>query len=235
MSEIIKKPMLSLLLMITDWSKIKRVNEILKEYPLHFCYVTKAEGTASSEILDMFGLGRSDKALIWCVTERSVANDILDDTTEKLLLKSKGAGIGFTVLLTGVATNIMKILNDEAKAKMIDHLKSIETEVEKMKCNTTLTLILSVINQGYSEEVMEAAKSAGANGGTVVNARSLGLHEGLNFFGVAAQAEKELVLIVTDKEKKVEIMKAINCTCGITSEAQGLTISLPVDGAAGLG
>lgn len=230
-----KKPMLNLLILITDWSRIKKVNEILKKFPLNFCYVTKAEGTASSEILDMFGLGRSDKALIWCVTDRLVARNILKKTTELLLLKSKGAGIGFTVPLTGIATNIMKILNDEAKEKMIDHLKSIENEVDKMKSNTSLALILSIVNQGYCEELMEAAKTAGATGGTVVHARRLGLCEGMNFFGMAMQSEKELVLIVTEKEKKVEIMKAINGKCGISSEAQGLVLSLPVDSAAGLG
>ncbi len=235
MSEIVKKPMLNLLLLITDWSKIKKVKEILKDFPLHFCYVTKAEGTASSEILDMFGLGRSDKAVFWCVTEKHVAGDIMEDTTGKLLLKSKGAGIGFTIPLTGIATNIMKILNEEAKEKMIDHLKNIENEVEKMKSNTALTLILSVINQGYSEELMEAARTAGASGGTVVNARRLGCHEDMNFFGISAQAEKEMVLIVAEKEKKVDIMKAINAKCGLSSEAQGLTLSLPVDHAVGLG
>lgn len=235
MSEIVKKPMFKLLFLITDWSKIKRVNEILKKRPLHFCYVTKAEGTASSEILDMFGLGRSDKALVWCVTEQSAAEDILKNTTEKLLLKSRGAGIGFTVPLTGIATSIMRVLDDEIKEKMIDHLKSIENEVEKMKSSTSLTLILSVINQGYSEELMEAAKTAGATGGTVVNARRLGFNEGMNFFGMTMQSEKEMVFIVAEKEKKVSIMKEINAKCGFTSEAQGLVISLPVESAVGLG
>lgn len=109
-----------------------------------------------------------------------------------------------------------------------------ESEVENMKNETSLTLIMSVVDQGYSEDLMETAKSAGASGGTVIHARRIGLGEHINFLGLSIQTEKEIILILTNKENKIEIMKSINQRYGLESEAHGITIALPVDNAAGL-
>lgn len=72
-------------------------------------------------------------------------------------------------------------------------------------------LILTIINRGYADLVMDAAKNAGASGGTIVHARGTGIHEAEKFFGIIVQPEKEIVLILTEREKKNEIMTAI-CT-----------------------
>ena len=50
-------------------------------------------------------------------------------------------------------------------------------------------LIISIFNRGYSDTVMDAAKKAGARGGTVLNARGTGSHEVEKFFGITIQPE----------------------------------------------
>ena len=55
-------------------------------------------------------------------------------------------------------------------------------------------LIITIINRGFSEDVVDAAKSAGAQGGTVLHARGTGVHEAEKFFGISIQPEKEMVL-----------------------------------------
>ena len=74
-------------------------------------------------------------------------------------------------------------------------------------------LILTIVNRGFADEVMSAAKAAGAFGGTVVNARGTGTHELQHFFGAIIQPEKELVLILTEREKRNSIMEAICRDC----------------------
>ena len=83
-------------------------------------------------------------------------------------------------------------------------------------------LILTIVNRGFADEVMSAAKAAGAFGGTVVNARGTGTHELQHFFGAIIQPEKELVLILTEREKR------------LSKEGMGICFSLPVDGVAGI-
>jgi hypothetical protein len=68
----------------------------------------------------------------------------------------------------------------------------------------------------------------------VINARGLAHRGAVRFFGVSVQDEKEIVIILTSREKKVPIMQAVSQSCGITSKAEGIVFSLPVDTVQGL-
>lgn len=95
-------------------------------------------------------------------------------------------------------------------------------------------LIIIIVNRGFADEVMTAAKSAGAFGGTVVNARGTGTHELQEFFGSLIQPEKEMVMILTEREKRNAMMEAICRDAGLSKEGMGICFSLPVDGVAGI-
>ena len=82
---------------------------------------------------------------------------------------------------------------------------------------------------------MNAAREAGAGGGTVLHSRSGGKENMMSVWGLGVQEERELVLIVADNENKAQIMQEISSKCGVNSEAKGLVISLPIDGVVGLG
>ena len=93
---------------------------------------------------------------------------------------------------------------------------------------------MAFVNQGYSEEVMAAAKPAGAGGGTVFHSRRVGSDETQQLWGITIQEEREVVLILASQENKLAIMQAITEKCGIKSEANGFVISMPVDGVVGI-
>jgi len=95
-------------------------------------------------------------------------------------------------------------------------------------------LILTVVNRGFADTVMDAAKSAGAHGGTVLYARGAGIHEAEKFFGISIQPEKEVVLILVQREYKKNIMLAITKEAGLHKEGKGLSFSLPVDDVVGI-
>lgn len=90
-------------------------------------------------------------------------------------------------------------------------------------------LIIAISNHGFSKEIMEAAKQAGARGGTIMHGRSTILEENRKFFGITISPEKDLILIVTVAEKKKDIMIAISSKFGAGTEAHALCFSLPVD------
>ena len=110
---------------------------------------------------------------------------------------------------------------------------SMERDVIDMSVQNC-SLIMAIVNQGYSEEVMNAARPAGARGGTVFPARRLVNEETMKFWGISIQPEKEIVLIVAQAPYKKAIMQAIGECCGFHSDAHGLVISLPVEDAIGL-
>lgn len=96
------------------------------------------------------------------------------------------------------------------------------------------SLICTIINRGYSDDVMDAARDAGARGGTVVYAHGAGMHEEDSFFGISIHPEKELVLILSTEDQKAEIMQAIVKKVGLFSEGAGITFALPVNNVGGI-
>ena len=97
---------------------------------------------------------------------------------------------------------------------------------------TKHAMITAVVKRGFSGDVMNAARSAGAMGGTVVHSRQMGDLEATAMWG--ADEEKEIVMILADAENRVAIMSAISEKCGMHSEAKGLVMSMPIDSVTGI-
>lgn len=94
--------------------------------------------------------------------------------------------------------------------------------------------IFCIVNSGYSEAVMEAAKKVGARGGTVLNARGTAGKEAEKFFGVTVQPEKEIVMIVVAAACKDDVLHALYQEVGLNTPGQGIAFALPVDGVVGI-
>lgn len=94
--------------------------------------------------------------------------------------------------------------------------------------------MLAIVNRGCSEQVMEAARPAGARGGTVILARRVGYEDVQNMLGFTLQPEKEIVAILLPQEQKLPVMQAINREAGLKTDCQGVLFSLPVDDIMGL-
>ncbi|MDR2635115.1 MAG: P-II family nitrogen regulator [Clostridiales bacterium] len=103
-----------------------------------------------------------------------------------------------------------------------------------MNNDITFSLIMAVVDRGFASPVMAAARDAGARGGTIINARGTGNLDIEKFFGFIIEPEKEIILILTTKELRHEIMKAIYKTGGLTTEGHGFAIALPVEEVAGI-
>lgn len=100
--------------------------------------------------------------------------------------------------------------------------------------DTTMELLIIISNQGHNDLVMDAARGAGAYGGTVLHARGTGVNRAELFFGISLASEKDVTLIVTQKSQKNAIMQAVMQKAGMETPAQSIVFSLPVTDAAGL-
>lgn len=100
--------------------------------------------------------------------------------------------------------------------------------------NISYALIVTIVNRGFSDDVMDAAREAGAKGGTIMYAHGSGLQNEASFFGISIHPEKEVVLILADSSHKAGIMKAIVHRVGLDTEGAGITFSLPVTETAGI-
>ena len=95
-------------------------------------------------------------------------------------------------------------------------------------------VIFCIVNSGYGEAVMDAARTVGARGGTIINARGTASLDAEKIFGITVQPEKEIVMILVPSELKDDILHAIYKEAGLDSAGQGIAFALPVDAVVGL-
>ena len=95
-------------------------------------------------------------------------------------------------------------------------------------------VIFAIVNAGFAEEVMEVAREQGVRGGTILNARGVAKEEAAAFFGIALHSEKEILMMVVEKELRDRVLNAIYKEMGMAKAAQGIAFSLPVSDVAGL-
>lgn len=223
-------PKLKLVFIIVDWEKANIVSNVLTDEKVRFHFTSKGTGTAASEIMDLLGVDSPDKAVIICL-EQEVGVPVLLKEIRKKLRAGPGVGIAFSSPLSAINDPIMLFF----KQSILKNEKiPAQGEGVNMANQYSHDLILCIVNHGNSDEVMDTARSAGARGGTVINARGTA-HEGtVKFFGISIQDEKEVILILTEKENKTAIMSAVCDKHGLNSKTQGIVFSMPVDSVMGL-
>lgn len=95
-------------------------------------------------------------------------------------------------------------------------------------------LILCIVNEGFSDAVMDAAKEVGARGGTVINARGTANKEAEKLFSIDIQPQKEIVMIVVVKEIRDAVLHALYKEVGLNTPGQGIAFAMPVDNVVGI-
>ena len=178
-------------------------------------------GTATSEILDILGLGSSEKDIIFSLAPVSAARQLLDRLDDELRSRVPGRGIAYTMPLTAVNSLLAAVLEMATKK---ENGGNREMEQEQKS-----SLILILVNQGFTGPVMETAKKAGARGGTIIRGRWVGEEQTAQLRGLASQSEKEMLFIVAPKEIRNQVMDAVNSTHGVQTEAGALVCSLGID------
>lgn len=88
--------------------------------------------------------------------------------------------------------------------------------------------IFCIVNRGFTDLVMTAARKAGAAGGTIIHARGTGSPQLEKFYGIAVSPEKEIVVIVVTRDATDKVLLAINAEAGLDSNGQGIAFALPV-------
>ena len=211
---------------IVDRKNGSKYAKLYKDNGLAVTFMTLGTGTASSDVLDYLGLESTEKTVIFTVQEEEGWLALKKELRQKLQIDAPGGGIAFIVPLSSIggkkALQFLLTRDDYQK------------EEESVLKDTTHDLLIVIANRGYIDLVMDAARAAGAYGGTVLQAKGTGMEHAEKFMGVSLAAEKEMIFIVTKTEQKNSIMKAVMEQAGPDSEAKAIVFSLPVTDTAGL-
>ena len=230
MADQYKKAAFRMLFLIATPKLVSKAVGMFKEGNVPAQYIFHAQGTASSEVMDMLGLDGVDKNILMSMMPKMFADEMLKKLRKKLHLGMPNTGIGFTVAMSGSSGHILQLMEKmepEEKERLAERNEADMTDNE-------YSMIIAIVNQGFSEDVMNAARPKGASGGTVFHSRRVGNEQAMKFWKISVQEEREVVIILAGKEDKLAIMQEIGQKCGMKSKAQGIVMSLPVDSVVGL-
>lgn len=228
-----RQTMIELIIAIVDRGKGNKAVDIFEKNHIHRHIVCLGMGTANSDVMDYLGLGETEKDVVFSLAPKAVIPRLINAIDTEVPSKRIGRGIMFTIQLSGLSAAAFHSLVQESNHN--DTNKDVSRMAgAKADESARHDLILAIINQGYKENVMLAAREAGAKGGTVIHGRNVGMEGMDKFLGISIVAEKDILLIVTPREEKATIMKAINQVAGANTECQGFIFSLPVNNLAGL-
>ena len=221
MEEIVKT---KLLVSIADKDRVDRIIKLYKRYKISYSCSVNGVGTASNSLLSYFGLDEVKKSVVLTIIPSVLETKIMYDLHNKLELYKPGNGICFSISITSASRYLSNIYSD-----MID-----TKEEYSMKNDKEYELVVLIVSEGYASTAMDAAKRVGANGGTLINGIGLGSKEATKFLGITIEPEKDVVLILTEKDEKKKVMEEITNAVGLSHEGRGICFSIPVDNVVGL-
>lgn len=217
----------SLLVTIVDRKKGERVAALLRAAGLPAHTLCQGRGTASSEILDCLGLDEPKKDVLLSFFPADRLDALLGRLCQSLHLDKKGGGIAFSLPLETVFKHIIHPATGELLGLENNRRRTPMQQSEHK-------LVLAIVTRGGSDAVMDAARAAGAAGGTVLNARGLAPTETASFLGITIQPEKEILAILAPAGLAEPIIRAIDACLAQSRDLSGSVMCLPVEGCVGI-
>ncbi len=223
---------LCLLITIIKRADIKEYHNFFEKHSVSVVYDTLGNGTAHEKTLALLGIEKNEKAVLMSLVTYPSLKEILNGLAREMKIDLPDRGIAVAIPLASIGgAKALEYYSAGQDTEFDDEsLNKAKDEEEKMQ--TVQELIVAVYEKGYTDMVMDAAREAGAGGGTTIKAKGTGAGA-QKFFGLSLAEEKEMLFIVTPTENKKEIMKAIMQKAGIDSKAHSLVFSLPVTETAG--
>lgn len=213
------------LISVVNPGAMDRVCEIAAALDLPQTVTLLGHGTAVQSMLDLLGIESIEKRVIMTVANPEKTRKFIKEMRRQVYIGIPGHGIIMAVPIKSVGGG-----------KTLAYLNNGEQQPARYtpELNDRYELIVIVANEGRTDQVMNAARAAGATGGTVLHGKGTG-SQNKKFYNVSIAAEKEVILMVAPSDRKAAIMQSVLHHAGPDSDAGAVLFSLPVSEVAGFG
>lgn len=201
-----KMPDFELIYIIVDNKKGSRVLHALKKYGVRGGTVFYGRGTVDSTFLNFLSIYEQRKEIVLVGTDRQTADYALTQLRKDFKLDRPNRGIVFSTAIS----------------RMVGTQQTCDGTQEKEVTSAMYQFIITIVEKGRGERVIDAARRAGSKGGTIVNARGSGIHETDRIFNMDIEPEKEMVYIVSKTEASDQIVDAIRADLEVEEPGQGV-------------
>ena len=163
--------------------------------------IIMGKGTAENSILQLLGIGDSSKDIAYVVIPKEIKEKTIASIVEATSNKKEHFGILFT----------LDVCDFHKSGSVSQTVKNQSSNIQgENMATSTYKMINVIVNKGYAEDAMAAARKAGASGGTIIGARGTAKEGDAQFFGMNIVPEKDMLMILVPTEKKDDIIKAIS-------------------------
>ncbi len=198
-------------------------SRFFEEHSIPTVFSSRCDGTTSSERLDLFGIEHTEKTVYFLVASGDKTRELMKKLRSEMYIDLPDRGIAFASPLTCISG-----------ASALEALTQGEiNEKETTNMNTENELIVIIANKGSTDIIMDAARSVGASGGTVLHTKGTAGVGAKKFFGLSIAEEKEMIFIVAKNSDRNPIIKAVMASCGAGTPQEAVAFSLPISEAAG--
>ncbi len=198
---------------------------------LHFSAI--GHGTARSNYRSYLGLDEVEKRLVYSLIPGYCEGKVLRAINRQLKLYLPGNGIAFTIPISGISSIISNAI---LSTPMREEAASSAQKDQKNKETSNMhELIVAVVNQKFTDAVLDASRHAGATGATILHTHSVGNQQVEQVLGTSFQRETDTIVFLTSHAYKARIMEAIREAAGLKTEGGAILFSLPVDSLVGIG
>ena len=202
---------------------LKILTDIHQNLRLPFTMVLHGRGTATDRMLDLLGIESRENRIVLTVAYPQKTRELIEEQRRVLYLGMPGNGLVIALPIKSIGGG-----------KTLAYLSGDASPKYTPEATYDHELILAIANEGCTDMVMDAARAAGATGGTVIHGKGVGQENAKKFFNVSIAQEKEVVMIVAYRPQKAAIMQSILKLAGPDSKAGAIVLSLPVSEIAGL-
>lgn len=215
-----------LIVTVVNKKTARKVVEASKKAGADGGTVIMGRGTGIWEIKTFFGIPiEPDKEIVLTLISGEKTDDVLKAVIIAGKIDKPGYGIAFVVdakITAGIChARAPEATNEDLRGMAVEN-------------GILYDLIITIINKGQSEKVVEASKKAGARGGTIISGRGTGVHEHAKLFGITIEPEKEIVLTLIEREKTNEVLQTIVKEAGLDRPGKGIAFVVEVERVAGI-
>ena len=211
-----------LLLSIVNRGQGEKLVTITKASGARGGTIVIGRGTAESLLLDFFSIGDTEKDLVFTLVSDEAIGPIKNALRSHDGAPKHLSGIVMQIDVSHILKHVPTGTAEAESTPASPRRSSMETDTEHM-------LTTFMVNRGYADDPMVAARKAGAAGGTVINARGTGKEEDVKFFGVTLVPEKELLLILVDAGKADAVLNAVKEVPCLSEPGSGIAYCTAVE------
>jgi nitrogen regulatory protein PII len=216
----INMPKYELIFVIVDCGLGSKVLKTAKKSGVPGGTILLAKGTVRNHLLEILGVNNIKREIVLMIAEEKTAMKALEGLNERFDFKKPDSGIAFS-------TTVMSFLG----AGNCEYNKTYEGRGVK---NIMYNAVFTIVDRGKAEAVVDAAISAGSKGATIINARGSGIDEKSVLFSIVVEPEKEIVMILTEKDLTDTIVSSVRETMKIDEPGKGIMFVLNINKIYGL-